>query len=144
MSLTVKRLWFVCLMVIFSGCGDWFSSTNSKTAKKNTQAVIEVINKQDFEQIVLKSEKPVVVDFWATWCGACKKMSPIFSKIAGELGKTYKFVSIDVDKGKAIADEYGISAIPAFFFFKNGQKVGQVVGAQDEASFKKAIEDTLK
>ncbi|MCB9493320.1 MAG: thioredoxin [Epsilonproteobacteria bacterium] len=145
MSTTLKRLWLICLIAILSGCGDWFSTANSKTKnnKKSTH-VTEVVSEQDFNTMVLKSDKPVVVDFWATWCGACKTMLPIFSKLAGEMNKDYKFVSIDIDKAKGLANKYGVTAIPTFLFFDGGQKKGQIVGGQSEAAFKKAIEDNLK
>ena len=144
MSTTLKRIWFVCLMIIFSGCGDWFSTTNSATKKKGSPNVVEIVSEQDFENMVLKSSKPVVVDFWATWCGACKTMLPTFSELAGQMKENYTFVSIDIDKAKAIANKYGVTAIPTFLFFKDGQKKGQVVGSQDKASFEKAIRDNLK
>ena len=98
-----------------------------------------VITKDNFEQEVLKSEKPVLVDFWASWCGPCKMLSPVVSQIAEEhpeitVGK------INVDEQQELAIQYQIMSIPSLLVFKNGELVNQSVGVIP----KEAILDLLK
>lgn len=81
----------------------------------------------NFEAEVLKSEVPVLVDFWAAWCGPCKMLSPIISEIAGE-AKGFKVCSVDVDNAQDLAAKYQVSAIPTLLVFKNGEVVNRSVG----------------
>ena len=84
-------------------------------------------NSDDFESVVLKSDKPVLVDFNATWCGPCKMMEPILEELSEE-NDEYKFVSVDVDESENLAREYGIFSIPCLIVFKNGSEVTRNVG----------------
>lgn len=89
---------------------------------------VRSITEAEFEEVVLKSETPVFVDFFATWCGPCKMMSPILEQVSEEVpGVT--FVSIDVDEAERLAILYGISSIPCMILFKNGEEADRVVGA---------------
>ena len=88
-----------------------------------------ILNDQNFEQEVLKSDKPVFVDFWATWCPPCKMMGPVIDKLAEEYGDKIKVCKLNVDEARAAAGTYGIEAIPTMMIFKNGQVVGSLVGA---------------
>ncbi|MDN5349377.1 MAG: thioredoxin 1 [Bacteroidales bacterium] len=81
-----------------------------------------------FEEIVLKSEVPVIVDFWAVWCGPCRVIGPVVEEIGQEYGEKAKVVKLDVDNNNQTAVKYGIRNIPTLLFFKNGEVVDKQVG----------------
>ncbi|MBG0782435.1 MAG: thioredoxin [Bacteroidales bacterium] len=81
-----------------------------------------------FEEIVLKSEVPVIVDFWAVWCGPCRVIGPVVEEIGQEFGEKAKVVKLDVDNNNQTAVKYGIRNIPTLLFFKNGEVVDKQVG----------------
>ena len=87
------------------------------------------ITKENFESEVLKSDKPVLVDFWAGWCGPCKMLGPVVEQIADEHPE-YKVGKVDVDDQQELAGQFGVMSIPTVIAFKNGQKVAQTVGVQ--------------
>lgn len=93
-------------------------------ASKN---VIEVTD-ASFDAEVLKADKPVLVDFGATWCGPCKALAPVVDKLADETVGKYKIVSVDIDDAPGVAQKYGIKSVPAILVFKNGEKTAQHVG----------------
>ena len=99
-----------------------------------------IITSENFEKEVLTSEIPVLVDFYATWCGPCKMMSPIVDEIEKELQGKVKICKIDVDEARDLAMEYQIMTIPTFVVFKNGIVVNKTIGLQD----KKELLDLLK
>jgi len=92
------------------------------------------LNKDNFETEVLKNKEIVLVDFFATWCGPCKMTGPIIDQLAEEV-KNIKFVKVDVDQNQELSSQYQIFSIPTFLIFKNGQVVGQFVGAQSKEGF---------
>lgn len=89
---------------------------------------VQMINKEEFDDVVLKSDKPVLVDFFATWCGPCKMMEPIVEQVSEEVPEV-DFVKVDVDDAENLAILYGISSIPCMIFFKNGEEADRMVGA---------------
>ena len=87
------------------------------------------INEDNFEEVVLNSDKPVLVDFWAAWCGPCRMVGPVVEEIAGEYEGQAVVGKVDVDANPNISIQYGIRSIPALLYFKGGEKVDGVVGA---------------
>ena len=87
------------------------------------------VNDSDFEEKVLKSDTPVLVDFWAPWCGPCRMVSPVVDAIAGEYGGKIKVVKLNTDQNPTVASHYGIRTIPTLMIFKGGRQVDIVVGA---------------
>ena len=95
---------------------------------------------QNFEAEVLKSDKPVLVDFWAAWCGPCQMMGPIIDELAQEMKAKYKIGKLNVDENRETASKYGIMSIPTIIVFKGGKKVKQLVGAQSKEGLKEELE----
>ena len=94
---------------------------------------VKHINENQFKSVVLESDKPVLVDFFATWCGPCRQMSPVLEQVASERSDV-KIVKVDVDENQNLASEYGVMSIPTLIYFKNGKAVSQAVGARSKAS----------
>ena len=97
------------------------------------------VTEATFEQEVLKSETPVLVDFWAEWCGPCHAVSPVLEKIAEERKDELKLVKVNIDVEQALSLRYGVMSIPTMILFKNGEPAAAAIGAQP----KSALERTL-
>ncbi len=97
----------------------------------------------DFKKEVLQSSLPVLVDFWATWCGPCKMIAPHLEELAKEYAGRMKIGKIDIDSYSKTATEYGVMSIPTLIFFRNGKVMGQLVGAVSLAELKRKIEEYL-
>ena len=93
-----------------------------------------VINKDNFEQEILQSDIPVLVDFWATWCGPCRMVAPIVAEIAEEMAGKVKVCKVDVDENQELAMKYRVASIPTLIVFKNGEAVTGMVGARPKAA----------
>jgi len=100
----------------------------------------EVFTDQNFDQEVLKSEQPALVDFWAPWCGPCQVMGPIIEALAGELAGKIKIGKLNVDENPATAQKYSVMSIPNLMIFKDGKMVKQFVGVQAGENLKKELE----
>ena len=96
-----------------------------------------------FDSIVKKSDLPVVVDFWAEWCGPCKQIGPALEELSNEMEGKIKVVKVDVDSNPSTAAELGVRGIPALFLFKNGEVVSNKTGAAPKAALKSWIEDAI-
>lgn len=99
------------------------------------------ITKNNFEQEVLKSDKPVLVDFWAEWCGPCRMVGPIVDEVAEEVRDKAKVFKVNIDKEPSLAQEYGVMSIPTLIVFKNGEEVGKSVGVVSKEKIISLIED---
>ena len=101
------------------------------------------ITDDTFEEEVVQSDVPVLVDFWADWCAPCKMIAPIVEDLAGEYDGKVKFAKVDVDSNPKVATTYGIRGIPTLLIFKDGSPVDQVVGAVPKAVLKGRLEKAV-
>ncbi len=103
----------------------------------------KVITDADFEKEVLKSELPVVVDFWAPWCGPCKAMLPVMEQLSAEMEGKVTFVKINVDENSEVPGKFSVMSIPTFIVFKGGEAVKTTVGSKSKEEFRKDIEAAI-
>ncbi len=104
-----------------------------------------LINTSDdtFKDEILQSDLPVVVDFWAEWCGPCLMMAPVFEELAGEYEGKLRFAKLDTDANEATMMRYGVQGIPTLLFFNKGELVGQLVGFRPKRDLKQHIDQIL-
>ena len=107
-----------------------------------SDAIVEVTD-ANFDQLVLKSEQPVLVDFWAAWCGPCKALAPIVDEVAQSYTGRVKVGKMDVDKNAATPQRYGVRGIPTLLLFKDGQVKEQIVGYVARDVIEKALDKNL-
>ena len=105
---------------------------------------MEIVNDTTFETEVLKADKPVLVDFFATWWGPCRQMLPIVTELADEMAEKIKIVKLDVDEAPASAEKYEIQSIPTMILFKNGQIKATRNGASTKAELQSWLDENLK
>ena len=101
---------------------------------------IVTVTDDSFENDVLKSDQPVLVDFWATWCGPCRMVAPLLDELAEEMDGQVRIVKLNVDENQQTAFQFRVSSIPTFILFKNGQMADRMMGAMPKSAFEKFIE----
>jgi thioredoxin 1 len=104
---------------------------------------VENINDADFEQAVIKSDIPVLVDFWAPWCGPCKMVGPMLEQIAAEYEGKAKVVKVNVDDNKQVAGSLGVQSIPTVVLYKDGEIVEKVIGARPKGDFETMLNKVI-
>ncbi len=99
----------------------------------------EAVTEATFEQEVLQSETPVLVDFWAEWCGPCHAVAPVLDKIVEERAGELKLVKVNIDEEQGLAQRYGVMSIPTMILFKDGEPSAAVIGAQPKGAIERAL-----
>jgi len=102
-----------------------------------------IVGEDNFQSIVLQSKSPVMVDFWAQWCGPCLASAPVLEELAKEYAGKMDFAKVDVDANGPLAAKYGIAAIPTMLVFKGGQPVQQITGYKPKKDLKKVLDEVL-
>src|SRR5919198_6284409 len=97
------------------------------------------VTERTFDEEVLQSDKLVIVDFWADWCGPCHAIAPVLERIAEERANEVKIVTVDIDEEQGLASRYGIQSIPAVLLFKEGQPAASAIGAQPKSALERAL-----
>jgi len=97
------------------------------------------VTEQSFDQEVLQSDKPVIVDFWAEWCGPCHAVSPVLDRIIQEHRGELRLVKVNIDEQPALSQRYGVQSIPTMILFKNGEPAAAALGAQPKPALEKAL-----
>lgn len=100
----------------------------------------QMFNDDNFDEEVLRAEKPVLVDFYAEWCGPCKMMGPVIDELAEEMKETHLVGKVNVDEAPSVAGKYGVQTIPTIIFFNKGEEVGRTVGFQSKEALKAKLE----
>ncbi|HEX2032847.1 MAG TPA: thioredoxin [Chloroflexota bacterium] len=101
------------------------------------------VSDQDFETQVLKAEQPVLVDFWAPWCGPCRAVAPIVEQLATEYEGKVQFAKLNTDDNQRTAMKYGVMAIPTLILFRGGNEVARITGVQPKATLKRTIDGVV-
>ena len=105
--------------------------------------LVKDINDANFETEVLKANVPVLVDFWAEWCGPCRMMTPVVEAVAQKFGATARLVKLNVDDNPSITQRFGIKGIPTMIVFKGGKEAERIVGATNEGAIVRIIEEQI-
>ena len=114
-----------------------------KSTEKETKQDVPQVTDSNFDTDVLHSDIPVLVDFWAPWCGPCRMVAPVVSEIAQQFKDKVKVVKLNTDENPEVASQYGIRSIPTLMIFKEGQRVDMVVGAVPKTTLASTLEKHL-
>src|SRR6266542_6106271 len=110
-------------------------------ARRTTMSeYVRKVNESDFDQVVLKSKTPVLVDFWAEWCGPCRTLTPIVEAVAEQYAGTARVVKLNVDDNPSVVQRYRVEAIPTLILFQDGEEKDRIIGAVSKETIARAIE----
>src|SRR3954471_19742045 len=115
------------------------SAFESPRTEERTSAMSTAVTEATFEQEVLQSDKPVIVDFWAEWCGPCHAIAPVLDRIAEERSGEIRVVKVNIDEEQGLAMRYGIASIPTVVLFKDGEPAAAAIGAQPKQALEKSL-----
>jgi thioredoxin 1 len=110
---------------------------------RRTDGPVQPVREADFDAAVLQAPGPVLVDFYATWCGPCKRLAPVLTEVAGEYAGRVKFVKVDVDRDRALAARYQITGVPTLIWFHQGKAVASLTGAPSGRELRERLNDWL-
>jgi thioredoxin 1 len=102
-------------------------------------ATATAVTEQSFDQDVLQSDKPVIVDFWAEWCGPCHAVAPVLDRIVDESNGELRLVKVNIDEQPALAQRFGVQSIPMMILFKDGEPAAAAIGAQPKPALERAL-----
>uniref|UniRef100_A0AB33JNU8 Thioredoxin n=2 Tax=unclassified Prevotella TaxID=2638335 RepID=A0AB33JNU8_9BACT len=159
-GISMKRrnvLAVIVAALVFASCNRTAQSAKQEKqqveANKTSEKAVQTITSQDFKMKIMdyeketqwkfKGDKPAIVDFYATWCGPCKIMSPILEQLAGKYKGRIDVYQIDIDKEREVAMQFGIQSIPAFLMIPKSGRPQMIVGAHDQAEFEQIIKENL-
>jgi len=101
------------------------------------------ITQDNFDKVVIQSTQPVIIDVYASWCGPCQQMEPIFEELEKELGHLYTFAKLNVDEARDISTHYGVTSIPTFILIKNNEVRSKLLGYKSKAALKEKIQEAF-
>jgi thioredoxin 1 len=136
---TVNAILALATLYLVTGCNSGDTAASQTTNDKR----VVTLTKDNFQTEVLSSSQPVLVDFWAAWCGPCRMVAPTVAQLATEFEGRAKVGKVDVDAQPDLAKQYDISAIPALKIFKDGNVVEQFVGVRNKSELKEALDKAL-
>ena len=131
---------FFVLLIVYGISRGNADTANAATEKGKEQAMEITLTKTNFEAEVLKSDRPVLVDFWAPWCGPCRMLAPVLAEVAEAKGGQIKVGKVNVDEEPELAAKYGISGIPAMLIFINGEVAATSVGFKPKAELETFVD----